>query len=89
MTPNLSILIISQDSTKCIYGAFVSKELQSKGIFANNWVQALSNIGGGKGGGKAETANGHILLSNTDDSLNLQSKLLEIAVNYIQSTLKK
>lgn len=47
---------VDEDSKKIFCLAAVSKTGQEKGLKANEWVQHLSNVMGGKGGGKADSA---------------------------------
>lgn len=56
--PETSALFVSVDeeSKKIFCMAAVSKSGIEKGLKANEWVQQLSSLLGGKGGGKAESA---------------------------------
>lgn len=58
MNPNTSALFLSVDpeSKKIFCLAAVSQAGIAKGLKANEWIQQLSGVIGGKGGGKAESA---------------------------------
>lgn len=58
MNANSSALFVSvdEDSKKIFCLASVSKNAIDKGLKANEWIQQLSGVIGGKGGGKPESA---------------------------------
>ncbi|OTF70272.1 alanine-tRNA ligase, cytoplasmic-like protein [Euroglyphus maynei] len=58
INPNLAVLFFSIDSdvNKIICIANVSKETAEKGLAANEWVQNITTLIQGKGGGKQESA---------------------------------
>ncbi|XP_036325535.1 alanine--tRNA ligase, cytoplasmic [Rhagoletis pomonella] len=58
LCPDAAALFLSvdEDSKKVFCLASVPKSAVDKGLKANEWVQQLSEIIGGKGGGKAESA---------------------------------
>ncbi|XP_074103086.1 alanine--tRNA ligase, cytoplasmic [Cotesia typhae] len=58
LSPSTSALFFSIDEdTKKIFAlASVPKEAVQKGLTANEWIQAIVSLIGGKGGGKAEAA---------------------------------
>lgn len=58
LSPDTSALFVSvdSDSKKIFCLSAVSKSGIEKGLKANEWVQEVSTIMGGKGGGKAESA---------------------------------
>ncbi|XP_013181141.1 PREDICTED: alanine--tRNA ligase, cytoplasmic [Papilio xuthus] len=58
MLPNTAAMFFSiDDETSKIYClAAVPKSLNEKGLLASEWVQSIVSVMGGKGGGKAESA---------------------------------
>lgn len=58
LSPDTSALFVSvdPDSKKIFCLSAVSKSGVEKGLKANEWVQHISSVMGGKGGGKAESA---------------------------------
>ncbi|XP_014616197.1 PREDICTED: alanine--tRNA ligase, cytoplasmic isoform X3 [Polistes canadensis] len=58
LSPNTSALLISvdEDAKKIFVLTTVPKSAISKGLKANEWVQEIAPLLGGKGGGKAESA---------------------------------
>lgn len=58
MSPNTSAMFVSVDleSNKIFCLTSVSKDAIAKGLKANEWVGAVSSLMGGRGGGRAESA---------------------------------
>lgn len=56
--PSLALLLIAKTDTACSFVAKVSSDLIQKGILANEWLKGVAAVVGGKGGGKADFAQG-------------------------------
>lgn len=87
LSPETSALFVSvdADSKKIFCLSAVSKSGIEKGLKANEWVQELSTIIGGKGGGKAESAqasgsNYH----DVDEVLSLAKKFAAAKLGWMQ-----
>lgn len=58
ISSNVATMFISHDDKKIICLSSVPAEKVTKGLKANEWIQSISQIINGKGGGKAESAQG-------------------------------
>lgn len=72
---------IDNDAGKIYCLAAVPKNLTEKGLFASEWVQSVVNIMGGKGGGKAESAQ-----ASGNNPQNLK-EAMKVAREFAQSKL--
>lgn len=84
MNANTSALFVTvdADSKKIFCLASVSKSGIEKGLKANEWIQQLSGVMGGKGGGKAESAQA------SGTNYDRVDEVLELAKKFASSKLQ-
>ncbi|KAL1960746.1 hypothetical protein VTO42DRAFT_6576 [Malbranchea cinnamomea] len=73
-----SVYVIAADSEKVTHGCHVSLSLTAQGASANNWASTVSNVVGGRAGGKAPVSIGNgTEVSKVDEALEAATKYLE------------
>jgi alanyl-tRNA synthetase len=84
MNPNTSALFVTvdQDSKKIFLMANASKTGIDRGLKANEWIQQLSSVIGGKGGGKPESAQA------SGSNYDKVDEVLELAKKFASSKLE-
>ncbi|XP_041454380.1 LOW QUALITY PROTEIN: alanine--tRNA ligase, cytoplasmic-like [Lytechinus variegatus] len=82
-SPKTSAMLVSvdQEASKILCLAQVPKDAVSKGLKANEWVQEVAGIMGGKGGGRDVSAQA------TGDQTGVVDKVLEMAQKFAQLKL--
>lgn len=79
--PSIPVLFISLDGDKCFFYSTVPKELQQK-ISAFDWVSKITEVLGGKHGGKQAMAQGTAIYNNK------MNAAIENAQNYIKNNIQ-
>lgn len=64
--PDLSFMLVGEDTDKLALLAFATDAAQKAGLHAANWLNATLSAHGGKGGGRAGLAQGNIPLTDQD-----------------------
>jgi len=79
--PAAAIMLITKDAKKVLVMSYVGKDLQGK-LNAGDWAKEVVGICGGKGGGKAENAQGQA------DSVEKYAEAVKKAHSFAQEKLK-
>ncbi|KAG8196408.1 hypothetical protein JTE90_009042 [Oedothorax gibbosus] len=84
LTPDTAVMLFTKDieNQKILCMSSVPQKATSKGLKANEWVQQVSQLIGGKGGGKAESAQA------TGSNANSVNEAIELAKQFAQRLLE-
>ncbi|CAL1281228.1 unnamed protein product [Larinioides sclopetarius] len=84
LTPDTAVMLFTRDSEneKVLCMSAVPKTVTSKGLKANEWVQHVTQVLGGKGGGKPESAQATGTNANAvNEAINLAKKFAELKLS--------
>lgn len=82
--PKIAVMLMSEDKEcgKIFCHCAVSKELNGKGLMANEWVTRIASFINGKGGGKSDSAQ-----ASGTNSKNSVESLIQIAEEYVLQSI--
>ncbi|GIY89529.1 hypothetical protein CDAR_71571, partial [Caerostris darwini] len=84
LSPETAVMLFTKDTEneKILCMSSVPKAVTSKGLKANEWVQQVSEVIGGKGGGKPESAQATGTNANAvSEAMNLAKKFAEMKLS--------
>ncbi|GIY30945.1 alanine--tRNA ligase, cytoplasmic, partial [Caerostris extrusa] len=84
LSPETAVMLFTKDTEneKILCMSAVPKAVTSKGLKANEWVQQVSQVIGGKGGGKPESAQATGTNANAvSEAMNLAKKFAEMKLS--------
>ncbi|GIY43516.1 alanine--tRNA ligase, cytoplasmic [Caerostris darwini] len=84
LSPETAVMLFTKDTEneKILCMSSVPKAVTSKGLKANEWVQQVSQVIGGKGGGKPESAQATGTNANAvSEAINLAKKFAEMKLS--------